>query len=131
MMDHFRLLELPTDVLHRILGLLHNETLICVRRTCKSLDAVTFDRFADEHFAYIYCWTYTHNAFERLKDILQHAPRLRDRIRKITLTDDFLEDQPISALHLVHNKDEDDQWARLWTAQAYLNTRTEDRTNCY
>jgi hypothetical protein len=124
----FRLLDLPTDLTHRVLSFVNTESLTSVRRTCKALDAVTFDRFADERFAHTYCWNYTSSAFERLKDILQNAPRLRDRIRKVTLTDDFLEDQSIEALHLIHKENESEHYARIWAAQAYLNTRTERST---
>jgi hypothetical protein len=69
-MEYSRLLDLPIGLLHRILSLLHTESLTSVRRTCRTLDAVTFDRFADERCAHIYCWIFTPDALERLKDIL-------------------------------------------------------------
>lgn len=117
--DHSRLLGLSTDVLHQILGLLHTETIYNVRRTCKVLDAITFDRFADEHFAHIYCWVYTSDALVRLKDILQNAPRLVERIRRVTLTDDYLEDRKIDDMYLVRDKNE--HISAIWydTAFAY------------
>ena len=117
--DHSMFLELPTDVLHQILGLLHIETILNVRRACKALDAVTFDRFANEHFAHTYCWIYTPNALERLKDILQNAPRLVARIQSVTLTVDYLEDRTIKDMHMVRNDRE--RLSVIWydTAFAY------------
>ena len=121
--DGFRLLDLPTDLLHRILSLLQTETLTTVRRTCKALDAVTFDRFADAHFAHIYCWIYTPDALERLKDILQNAPRLRERIRQVTLTDSYLEDRTINDMYIVEKENEHISNRRFDTAHAYLHAR--------
>lgn len=104
--DHSRFLELPTDILHQILSLLHIETILNVRRVCKALDVVTFDRCADEHFVHIYCWIYTPNALERLRDILQNAPRLVARIQSVTLADDYLEDLTINDMYMVRNNRE-------------------------
>lgn len=104
----FRLLDLPVDILTLILSFLSTESLITVRRTCKVLDAITFDRFADAYFAHIYCWVFTPKGLQRLKDILQISPRLRTRIRRLTLTDNPFEDQPHSALHVVQASDDID-----------------------
>jgi len=125
-LDHFRLLGLSTDVLHHILGFLHMETIINVRRVCKALDAVTFDRFADEHFAHIYCWIYTPDALGRLKDILQNGSRLVARIRQVTLTDEYLEDRTIQDMHMVRNQNEHISIIWFDTAFAYHRRGTKD-----
>lgn len=118
--SEFRLLNLSTDVLTLVLNFLNDESLTSVRRTCKALDRVTFDRFADQYFAHIYCFIFTPDALERLKEILQNAPRLRERIRQVTLTDDYLEDRTIYDMNIVINENESEEAARFSTEFAYL-----------
>jgi hypothetical protein len=120
--DGFKLLDLPEDVLYLILRFLNSESLTTLRSTCKVLDAVTFDRFADQYFAHMQCWTFTADTLTRLKDIIQDSPRLRGRIRKVTLTDNFLEDKSLGDLHLVPKQSQSDHWAQHWSVEAYIDT---------
>lgn len=126
--SEFRILDLSTDVLTLALNSLNDESLTSVRRTCKALDRVTFDRFADHYFAHIYCWNYTTDGFERLRDIILHSSRLRDRIRRVTLTDDFFEDLAVTSLQFVPKENQSDEWAKIWSIQAYLNTCYDSST---
>lgn len=89
----FRLLDLPIELVDRITSYINSEALITVRRTCKALDAITFDRFATENFERVYCWIPTNTDFARLKDTLQRSPRLRGRIRHLKFTTDVLRDR--------------------------------------
>ena len=78
--DPFRLLDLPVEVVARVIEFINSETLVSVRLTCKALEDITFDRFADEDFAHIYCWVVTVDDFKRLKGILHESPRLSSKI---------------------------------------------------
>lgn len=61
--DPFRLLDLPVEVVARVTDFVNSETLISVRLTCKALQDITFDRFADENFAHVCCWVVTVDDF--------------------------------------------------------------------
>ena len=118
--SEFRLLDLSTDVLTLVLNFLNIESLTSVRRACKALDTVTFDRFADHYFAHVYCFICTPNALNRLKDILRNSLRLTERIREVTLTDEYLEDMTVYDMQLVRNENESEEWARTHMAFVYL-----------
>lgn len=96
-----RLLDMPSELVDRVMDFITTETSTTVRRVCKVLDSITFDRFADTHFAHIYCWVFTPAACQRLKDILQNSPRLRARIRSLTLTGNAFEDYHPRMIHVV------------------------------
>lgn len=100
----------------RALSYLDTEMLPAVRLTCKTLDSIVFDRFAETHFAHIYCCVSKPAAFHRLKDILQNSQVLRARIKHVTLTDNPFEDLPPSALHVVRgsNQPVDDNYERVF-----------------
>lgn len=105
--------SLPEEVVDYALSFLDTEMLPSVRLTCKTLEAITFNRFAEAHFAHVYCWVAKPKAFRCLEDTLQNSPALKTRIRRVTLTDNPYEDLPESALHIVREKrDKDDQNGR-------------------
>lgn len=109
------ILKLPPELICRVSTFLDKEMLPAIRLTCKALEDATFDRFVEAHFAHIYCWVFTPTAFHRLKDILQNSPTLQTRIRRVTLTDNPYDDQPLSALHVVRTSNEhDDDWGRYY-----------------
>ena len=120
---------MPPELICRVMSFLDTEMLPTIRLTCKDLENATFDRFAEAHFAHIYCWVFRPASFHRLKDILQNSPTLRDRIRRVTLTDNPFEDLPPSALHVVRENNDfpDDNWQRVfmgYTLQEYGDTMT-------
>lgn len=98
-----RIQSLPVEVAHRALSFLDTEMLPAVRLTCKTLEAITFNRFAEAHFAHVYCWVGKPKAFRRLKDILQNSPALKTRTRRLTLTDSPFEELD-SALHVMREQ---------------------------
>lgn len=54
--QHYPLLELPVETLQRITGLVDShEDLPVLRRTCKVLDDVTFNQFANASFSNLKC----------------------------------------------------------------------------
>jgi hypothetical protein len=108
----FRLLELPVEVVAHVTSFISSETLIPVRLTCKALQHFTFDRFANENFAHVYCWVATLDDFTRLKDILHQSPRLSSRIRRLTLTTNALKDQSESAIHYVRQESANEDTVR-------------------
>lgn len=109
------ILTLPPELTIRVLSFLDTEMLPTIRLTCRALEDASFDLFVEAHFAHIYCWIFKPQAFRRLKDIVQNSPTLRARIRRVTLTDNAIEDQPFSALHVVRASNErDDEWGRFF-----------------
>jgi hypothetical protein len=108
----FRLLDLPVEVVARVIESVNNETLVSVRLTCKALEDITFDRFADENFAHIYCWVVTVDDFKRLKDILYESPRLSSKIKQLTLTTHALMSRTKSDMNYVLHQFEDEDIAR-------------------
>jgi hypothetical protein len=111
----FRLLDLPTDLLAQITDLLNDEGRVAIRLVCKSLEAITFERFATESFEHIYCWIRTNQDFDRLKDIIRLSPRISSRIRQLTLTADVPRGRPISTLQHVRMSYMDDKTSQYWT----------------
>lgn len=110
--DQFRLLDLPVEVVARVIEFINSETLLSVRLTCKALEDITFDRFADENFAHIYCWVVTVDDFKRLKDILHESSRLSSKIKQLTLTTDALMGRTRSDMNYVLHQSEDEDIAR-------------------
>lgn len=79
-------LALPVELVTRITDLLDKEDLLMIRPTFKALDAITFDRFAEEYFAHVYCWIATSESYDRLRNIISDSSRLRNRVRQLTFT---------------------------------------------
>jgi hypothetical protein len=110
--DPFRLLDLPVEVVARVTSFVDSEALIPIRLTCKALEDISFNRFAAEYFAHVYCWVATAHDFKRLKDIFQQSPRLSSKIRRLTLTTNALKDQPESAINYVRDESGNEDIAR-------------------
>lgn len=110
-----RLLDLPPELVARITSFVNDEVLIMLRLACKTLEAITFERFVTEHFETVYCWILDNTDFRRLHDILQHSPRLSSRIRQIVLTADVLKGRPLSTVHCVCDYDEHVGRSRIWS----------------
>jgi hypothetical protein len=109
------ILAMPSELIRRVTSFLDTEMLPAIRLKCKAFEDATFDRFADTHFAHLYCCIFQPTAFHRLKDILQNSPTLKTRIRRVTLTDNALENQQFNALHVVRARNEvDDEWRRFF-----------------
>lgn len=109
------ILAMPSELIRRVTSFLDTEMLPAIRLTCKAFEDATFDRFADIHFAHLYCCIFQPTAFHRLKDILQNSPTLKTRIRRVTLADNALENQQFNALHIVRARNEvDDEWRRFF-----------------
>ena len=92
------LLALPIELLQRISGELTDETLTTFRLTCKTVEAVTFDRFAEIFFEERYCCIYHKPRWTLLKDVV--SSRMGDRIRRVIFTTDSLAPAQIEHLQL-------------------------------
>jgi hypothetical protein len=104
--QHCPLLDLPVETLQRITDLLDtHEELPVVRRTCKTLDNVTFDRFADASFAEIKCCIFSEARWLRLKEILGGPSRITSRIRNVEFTTRLFDRREKNELELVLNDD--------------------------
>jgi hypothetical protein len=104
--QHCPLLDLPVETLQRITDLLDtHEELPVVRRTCKTLDNVTFDRFADASFAEIKCCIFSEARWLRLKEILGGPSRITSRIRNVEFTTHLFDRREKNELELVLNDD--------------------------
>jgi hypothetical protein len=108
--DSSKFLSLPPELVTRVTSFVNSEALIPVRLTCKTLEDITFNRFAKENFEHIYCWVHTIDDFVRLKNILQQSPRLGNRIRQLTLTTDVLRGRPLDTVNFVQ-KERDAEYA--------------------
>lgn len=94
-----RLLDLPVEVVARVISFVNSEAFVLVRLTCKALEDISFNHFAAETFAHIYCWVATAHDFQRLKDVLQQSPRLSSKKRRLTLTTNALKDRSARKCH--------------------------------
>lgn len=117
------LLALPVELVTRITDFLDKEHLLMVRLACKSLDTITFDRFAEEYFAHVYCWIAASKSYDRLRTIIGDSSRLRGRVRQLTFTANILEEQSVDFVHAVLKERQIDVDARkesmlaLWQTQ--------------
>lgn len=117
------LLDLPPELVARIASFVNDEVLITLRLACKTLEAITFERFATEHCETVYCWIVENTDFRRLRDILQHSPRLSSRIRRITFTADVLKGRPLSTLYCMCDDDEHVGRSRIWSKRSLYFSR--------
>lgn len=114
---YFRLLDLPPDVVQCITDFLSPETLIAVRQTCRTLEALTFERFGNSNFADHYAFVLSASPFMRLIKII-NAPRVRRFVRNITMGLSILEDQPVTAIHTVQREGESLRLAQHYARSA-------------
>lgn len=127
--DPFRLLDLPVKVMTRVISFVYREALVPVRLTCEALEDISFNRFAAENFAHIYCWVAKSHDFTRLKDILNQYPRLSSRIRQLKLTTDALKNQPEGAINYARHESGSEDTARA-DAIRFLHLAEDSSYNC-
>ena len=107
--QHCPLLDLPVEILQRITDLLDTyEALPAARRSCKTLDSITFERLASASFATITCCIFYEARWLRLKEILGGPSRVTSRIRTVVFTTCFSEHRGHGELQLAPTKAEAD-----------------------
>ena len=100
------LLHLPVETLQRITGLLNpHKDLPVLRRTCKILDDVTFDQFANASFSKIKCCIFSEARWLRLKEILGGPERITSKIREVEFTTHMFDRREKSELEILPNDD--------------------------
>lgn len=90
------LLTLPMELLQRIIIMLGDETLPTFRLTCKTIEATTFDLFAQIFFEERYCCIFYKPRWTLLEDVI--SSRMGDRVRRVVFTTDVL--APFGLEHL-------------------------------
>jgi hypothetical protein len=104
--QHCHLLDLPVEMLQRISNNLHRtQALPALRLTCKALDHVTFDRFA-ETVDTVKCCIFYGKRRLRLKKLLETPSRITARIRWVEFTTDFFEGRDFGKVPLALNHDD-------------------------
>lgn len=93
------LLELPLELLCKVFGELNDESLPSVRLACKRLDTASFDMFAQSFINVRACYILEEARWKLDFDILNRSPRLTDRLRELTFTDQPLELKDIGDLN--------------------------------
>ena len=107
--DESLLLALPMELIDRIAIHLDDDhdAMFNARLTCKTLEAATFDRFAQQFFtAHGYCIT-NKRSLLRLQDLLASSSRLMARMRYITFTSSFFTNMTHKQVKLALNQSED------------------------
>jgi hypothetical protein len=103
---HCFLLDLPVETLQRITGLLDpHKDLPILRRTCKTLDDVTFDQFANASFSNIKCCIFSEARWLRLNEILGGPKRVTSKIRDVEFTTFMFDRREKSEIELLLNDD--------------------------
>jgi hypothetical protein len=104
--QHCPLLDLPVEMLQRITNNLHRtEALPALRLTCKALDNITFDRFA-QTFEVVNCCIFYEERWLSLKKLLEKPSRITSRIRWVQFTTDFFESAEFDTVPLALNHDD-------------------------
>jgi len=104
--QHCFLLDMPVETLQRITGLLDpHEDLPILRRTCKTLDDVTFDQFANASFSNIKCCIFSEARWLRVKGILGGPKRITNKIRNLEFTTHLFDRREKSELEILLNDD--------------------------
>lgn len=122
-------LSLPLELLQRITGMLDvGETIPSVRRTCKSLDAATFDQFASASFTQLYCCVFLKSHWKRLLDLLRNAtPRVATRVRGVCFMNCLLKNKYVRStgedMQLAPNREQDVADARYDAHQTHAKTK--------
>ena len=89
--QHCHLLDLPVEMLQRITENLHaTQVLPALRLTCKALDSITFDRFA-QTFDTVRCCIFYEERWLSLQRLLGKPSRIMNRIRWVEFTTCFFE----------------------------------------
>jgi hypothetical protein len=104
--QHCHLLDLPVEMLQRITNNLHRtQALPALRLTCKALDHVTFDRFA-QTFGTVKCCIFYEKRWLSLKKLLETPSRITDKIRWVEFTTCSFESTDYHKLPLALNHDD-------------------------
>jgi hypothetical protein len=100
------LLDLPVETLQRITGLLDpHEDLPVLHSTCKVLDDVSFNQFANASFSNLKCCIFSEARWLRLKEILGGPKRITSKIRDVEFTTHLFDRREKSELELLLNDD--------------------------
>jgi hypothetical protein len=100
------LLDLPVETLQRITGLIDpHEDLPVLRSTCKVLDDVSFNQFANASFSNLKCCIFSEARWLRLKEILGGPKRITSKIRDVEFTTHLFDRREKSELELLLNDD--------------------------
>jgi len=120
------LLALPMEMLDRIAVQLgdDHDAIFSARLTCKTLEAATFDRFADKFFRFReYCIFYKRSLL-RLLGLLVSSSRLTARMRRITFTSSFFANKNHTHVKLALNQSETNMHAaQIAAVDAYSQHR--------
>lgn len=84
------LLGLPLELLCKVFGELNDESLPSIRLARKSLDAGSFDKFAQAFINGRACYIFEEARWKLLLNIIDRTPRLGGRLRELTFTDQRL-----------------------------------------
>lgn len=124
------LLALPVELVHRIADHLEDESLLQLRLTCKALETIRFDRFAEAYVVHQSCWIYEEERWKRLYLIFTTNRRLSTHIKTILLTVDVLEASAERALDTVEfgSLREFREWASMTEAEQAEYAATERDT---
>jgi hypothetical protein len=99
------LLDLPVELMLRITKNLHRtEALPALRLTCKALEYITFDRFA-QTFEIVRCCIFYEERSLSLKKLLEKPSRISRRVRWVEFTTCFFESVDFHEVPLAHNHD--------------------------
>jgi hypothetical protein len=122
------LLDLPMELLQRITVQLDvdRDAILSTRLACKTLEAATFDCFAEKFFnSHQYCILYRVSLL-RLYALLASSSRLMARMRKVTFTSCFFSNSNYKHVQLALNQSETDlKSAQLSAMKAYSDSQIE------
>ncbi|KAK4636039.1 hypothetical protein CLAFUW4_00121 [Fulvia fulva] len=79
------ILDLPTEMLQRVIGSSTPETLTALRLVCKTFEAATLDTWAKEHITRLGCFILDPARPLRVHDIMS-TPRLASRVRTVAFS---------------------------------------------
>jgi hypothetical protein len=106
--DQSFLLALPMELLDRIAIELEDDhdAVLSTRLTCKTLEAATFDRFAEKSFrSREYCVLYKRSLL-RLQDLLNSSSRLAASMRCITFTSSLFANTNYKQVNIALNQNQ-------------------------
>lgn len=98
--DGSKLLNLPMELLQKVSELSSSETLITFRLTCKTLDLASFDQFAAAYFEKRTCHILSASGWSKFEKRLHDFPRLANKIQRVNLTTDILDNRSLPSLQL-------------------------------
>jgi len=104
------LLALPMELMQRITIQFDDDddAIFSTRLACKTLEAATFDGFADRFFKHHHYCIYYKRSLLRLHDLLKSSSRLTTRIRHITFTSCVFASVRHKGMQLAPNQSDND-----------------------